>query len=322
MKALKILAKRLAFGIGAAWSVLSVVFLLIQVSGDWVAQRLEAQIVFSMSGPGSTATAAEREEAVSKALSEYAGARGLDAPLHEQYIDWLRRMVTLDWGTSFQSGEAVFPLVMGATRRTATYVVPAVVFAIAIGLLVGLYVALRPENRLANAGRVGSYLLFGLPSFWLGGLYLGAVQQGYIDHNAVLVERVFPIVLVTMTLLGGYVSYARAHALEHVSSEFVSLVRAKGAGPVRVAKHVVRNAAIPLFSMLFTEVLGLLVLSIFVIEMVFGIEGLGYVFFFAIDARDIPVLLGCSVVIIVVGILGNIIQDLSYQYLDPRVGDS
>lgn len=322
MKALEILAKRLAFGIGAAWSVLSVVFLLIQVSGDWVAQRLEAQIVFSMSGPGSTATAAEREEAVSKALSEYAGARGLDAPLHEQYIDWLRRMVTLDWGTSFQSGEAVFPLVMGATRRTATYVVPAVVFAIAIGLLVGLYVALRPENRLANAGRVGSYLLFGLPSFWLGGLYLGAVQQGYIDHNAVLVERVFPIVLVTMTLLGGYVSYARAHALEHVSSEFVSLVRAKGAGPVRVAKHVVRNAAIPLFSMLFTEVLGLLVLSIFVIEMVFGIEGLGYVFFFAIDARDIPVLLGCSVVIIVVGILGNIIQDLSYQYLDPRVGDS
>jgi peptide/nickel transport system permease protein len=321
MKALEVLAKRLAFGIGAAWSVLSVVFLLIQLSGDWVAQRLETQIVFSMSGPGSSATAAEREEAVSEALAEYAGARGLDAPLHEQYIDWMRRMVTLDWGTSFQSGEAVFPLVIGATRRTATYVVPAIVLAIAVGLLVGLYAALYPESRLANAGRVGSYLVFGLPSFWVGGLYVGAVQQGHVGHNAILAEYVFPVVLVTMTLLGGYVSYARAHALEHVSAEFVSLVRAKGAGPVRIAKHVVRNAAIPLFSMLFTEVLGLLVLSIFVIEMVLGIEGLGHVFFFAIDARDIPVLLGCSMVIIVVGILGNIIQDLSYQYLDPRVDD-
>lgn len=201
------------------------------------------------------------------------------------------------------------------------YVVPAVVLAVLVGLLVGLSAALAPDSRLATGGRVGSYLAFGLPSFWLGGMYLGAVQNGLVDANATLSEYVLPVVLVAMTLTGGYVSYSRAHALEHASAEFVSLVKAKGAGPLLVAKHVVRNAAIPLFSMLFTEVLGLLVLSIFVIEMVFGIEGFGYVFFFAIQSRDIPVLLGCTMVIVFVGILGNIIQDLSYQYLDPRVGD-
>lgn len=322
MKALEILAKRLAFGAVAAWGVLTAVFAAFSVSRDWIAGRIKARIVFANSGPGSDTTRAEREQLVEEALSEYTSARGLDQPVHERYLDWMTQMVTLDWGESWESGEAVFPLVTGAARRTAMYVVPAVVLAVTIGLLVGLFVALNPKNRLANGGRVGAYLMFGLPSFWVGGMYLGAVESGIVGYNELLANHVFPIVLVTMTMLGGYVSYSRAHALEHVTSEFVTLVEAKGAGPLRIARHVVRNAAIPLFSMLFTEVLGLLVLSIFVVEMVFGIEGFGTTFFFAVEGRDIPVLLGCTMIIILVGILGNIIQDISYQYLDPRVGDS
>ena len=145
---------------------------------------------------------------------------------------------------------------------------------------------------------------------------------GIIDYNATLFEHVIPILLVTATLVGGYVSYSRAYAREHVSSDFVKLVKAKGASPTRIARHVVRNAAIPLFSMLFTEVLGLLVLAIFVIEVVFGIEGFGLLFLEAIQDRDLPVLLGGTMVIIAVGILGNIIQDVSYDYLDPRVDSS
>lgn len=322
MKALEILAKRLAFGAVAAWGVLTTVFLVFSLTRDWVADRIVAQIMFAISGPGSEDMSdEEREELIEEALAEYTAERGLDQPLHERYVDWMYRMVTLDWGESLESGEAVFPLVAGAARRTAMYVVPALVLAVTLGVLVGLYVALKPESRLANGSRIGAYLLFGLPSFWVGGMYVGAVMGDEVSHNAVLAEHVLPILLVGTTMLGGYVSYSRAHALEHVTEEFVTLVRAKGAGPVLVAKHVVRNAAIPLFSMLFTEVLGLLVLSIFVIEMVFGIEGFGMLFFFAIEARDIPVLLGATMIIIFVGILGNIIQDISYQYLDPRVGE-
>lgn len=321
MKALEVLAKRLAFGVVAAWGVLTAVFAIFSLTSDWIAQRIEGEIRWAMGGPDPEDEEVI-EEAIEEALAEFAAGRGLDAPLHERYIDWMTNMVTLQWGESMETGEAVFPLVMDATLRTGMYVVPAIVLAVSIGLLVGLYAALKPESRLANSGRIGSYALFGLPSFWFGGMYIGAIQGGVVSHNALITDHVLPIVLVTMTLLGGYVSYSRAHALEHVSAEFVSLVKAKGAGPILIAKHVVRNAAIPLFSMLFTEVLGLLVLSIFVIEMVFGIEGFGIVFFFAIEARDIPVLLGCTMVIIFVGILGNIIQDLSYQYLDPRVGET
>jgi len=202
---------------------------------------------------------------------------------------------------------------------TAMYVVPAVVLAVLIGLGIGLAVALHSRSRPANAGRVASYIAFAVPSFWLGGMFVGAAQGGVIGENSLLFDHVLPITLVTMTLLGGYVSYSRAYALEHVSAEFVTLIKAKGVGPRHVARHVVRNAAIPLLSMLFTEALGLLVLSIFVIEVVFGIDGFGTMFFFAVDARDIPVLLGGTMVIIVVGVFGNVIQDVSYQYLDPRV---
>jgi peptide/nickel transport system permease protein len=322
MKALEILAKRLAFGFAAAWGVLTLVFLLFSLTNDWVARQIEAQIVWRNSAPGGDTSKEERQELVEEALAEYTASRGLDRPLHERYFDWMRRMVTLDWGESLSGGDAVFPLVTGAARRTAMYVVPAVVLAVVVGLLLGLYLALKPESRLANGGRVGSYLLFGVPSFWLGGVYVGAVQSGIVGYNEFLAQHVLPTVLVTTTLVGGYVSYSRAYALEHVSSEFIKLVKSKGAGPALVAKHVVRNAAIPLFSMLFTEALGLLVLSIFVIETVLGIDGFGMMFFSAIEARDIPVLLGSTMVIIAVGILGNIIQDISYQYLDPRVEDS
>ena len=120
-------------------------------------------------------------------------------------------------------------------------------------------------------------------------------------------------------LVGGYVSFTRAYATEIASAEFVRLVRAKGANRLRIGKHVIRNAAIPVVSMLFTEALALLLLTVFVVEQLFGIEGFGSVLLGAVESRDIPVLLGSTVVVIAVGVLGPITRHLSYGVLDPRV---
>ena len=318
MKTLKIVAKRLAAGFITAWSVLTVVFLAFTVTNNWAADRIAGGILFAASAGGNVE---EANEQANEAVQEYLAQRNLNRPIGDIYVDWIGNMVTLDWGESFESGEAVFPMIAEATARTAMYVVPAVVLAVAIGTAIGMYSALYPDSRVSDLSRAGSYLFFALPSFWVGGMVLGASEQGAIGTYPFVFDYVLPIVLVTMTLLGGYVSYSRAYALEHVSADFVTLVRAKGAGPVVVARHVARNAVIPLFSMLFTEVLGLLVLSIFVIEAVFGIEGFGVVLFQAINVRDLPVLLGGTVVLIFVGVFGNVIQDLSYQYLDPRFDD-
>ncbi|SDQ19632.1 ABC transporter permease [Natronobacterium texcoconense] len=318
MTFLRILAKRFVAGLVTAWAVLTTVFLAFSATEDWVASRIEGRIRHA-SGGFDPIPEEELEQQLEEAMAQHAGPRDLDRPLRERYVDWMGNMATFDWGYSHETGEAVFPLVMSATARTATYVLPAIVLAVALGMAIGLYAALRPESRLADSSRIGSYVLFAAPGFWIGGLLLSSAQEEVIGPSPLLFDHVLPIVLVAVTLLGGYVSYSRAHALEYAAADFVTLVEAKGGGPLLVARHVVRNAAIPLFSMLFTEALGLLVIGIFVIEVLFGIEGFGLTFFFAIDARDVPVLLGSTMVIIAVGILGNIVQDLSYQFLDPRV---
>lgn len=319
MKALNLVAKRVVFGLAAVWGVLTAVFVLFRVTEDWVALRLYAEFAGFGGDPRLQQYVAEGN--YEEALAAYEADRGLDQSLHEQYVSWIGDMFTLQWGYSFDTGEPVLPLVMRATATTATYVIPAVVIAIVAGLAVGLYAAQNPNSRLANSGRIGSYVLFGLPSFWLGGMYIGAVRAGVTSYSTLLAEYIFPTLLVAMTLLGGYLSYSRAHALEHIRSEHVMLVRAKGAGPLLTTRHVLRNAAIPFFSMLFTEVLGLLVLAIFVVEMLFGIQGLGYVFFFAVDGRDFSVILGCTMAIVIFGTLASIVQDVSYYYLDPRIDD-
>ncbi len=309
MSLLRIFARRVALGAVAAWGVLTTVFLLFTATRDWVLAEQVGLLRWQQAD----------DDVVEAARQEYLASRELDRPLWQQYFDWMGNMATLNWGESFETGEAVFPMVTDAAARTAMYVLPAIVLAVAVGLLVGLYAAMRPGSRLADGGLGTSYLFFAIPAFWVGGVFLSFAAQDVIGDSELLFDHVLPVALTTATLLGGYVSYTRAHAMEYTSSEFVKLVRAKGASDRRVARHVLRNAAIPVFSMLFTEALGLLVLSVFVIEVLFGIDGFGRLLFRAVEDRDLPVLLGGTIVTIGVGVVGNIVQDVSYTVLDPRV---
>ena len=309
MSLLRVLGRRFALGVVAAWGVLTAMFGLFALTDDWV---LRAEV-------GQLKWGGASEQAVREARQEYFSARGLDRPLHEQYLDWLTDMLTLQWGDSWVTGEAVIPTVVDAVWQTSLYVLPAVVLAVLLGVSVGVYTALNPDSRLADTGRGVSYLLFALPGFWVGGMLLSLPLGGLFGYEALVFDHVLPVVLTAVTLAGGYVSYARAHSLEYAETEFVKLVEAKGAGSLRVARHVLRNAAIPLFSMLFTEILGLLVLTVFVIEVLFGIDGFGMLLFEAIDQRDLPVLLGGTMVVVAVGVGGNVVQDVAYSVLDPRV---
>lgn len=309
MSLVRLFAQRIALGFVAAWAVLTAVFGLFTLTDDWV---LEGELALMQFGGAD-------EEVLERAREAYLAERGLDRPLGELYVDWMIDMLTLEWGVSFVHGEPVLPLVMDATIRTAMYVVPAIVVALGFGICIGLYAAVHPDSWLANSNITFAYVLFAIPNFWVGGVLVGYAAADVIGYSNLLFDHVLPIALAASTLLGGYVSYARAHSLEYSSAEFVTLVKAKGASRIRVAKHVVRNAAIPLFSMLFTEALALLVLAVFVIEVLFGIDGFGLLLFESVQERDLPVVLGGTIVIIGAGVIGNIVQDLSYNILDPRV---
>lgn len=309
MSLVRMIAKRVAMGALAAWAILSIVFALFTLTEDWVLARETAQLRFFDSD----------EELIEAVQEEYFAATGLDESFLQNYAGWMIDMMTLDWHESFITGESALDRVVDAVLVTGTYVVPSILIAITLGVTLGVYVSLNPNGRLANVGTSATYFLFALPSFWVGGLIISGVITGDIPYNYSMLNFVLPVVFTTAALLGGYVSYARAHSLEYASTDFVKLVEAKGGSRLLLARHVARNSAIPFFSMLFTEALGLLVLTVFVIEVLFGIEGFGLILFESINERDLPVLMGGTVVIILVGVLGNVVQDVSYSVLDPRV---
>lgn len=308
MSLARIFVRRLSIGFLAIWSILSIIFGLFTLTDDWVLERELAPAAW-----------AGEQELLDRTRQEYLAERGLDSPVHELYLDYMTDIFVMDWGESFLTGQPALQEVIDASLATATYAIPAVIVAIALGITIGVIGALNPDSRLAGSSIWMSYLLFAIPSFWLGGLILSFSIEGTIGHPDLLYDSILPFLFTTAALLGGYVSYARAHSMEYASADFVKLVRAKGASNLRVATHVTRNSAIPFVSMLFTEALGLLVLAIFVIEVLFGIEGLGLLMFDSINHRDLPVLVGGIIVIILVSVVGNIIQDVSYTMLDPRV---
>ncbi|MFP9059641.1 ABC transporter permease [Natrialbaceae archaeon A-chndr2] len=322
MSLARLLLERIVLGAVAIWAVLSLLFGLFTVTGDWALDRMLAVAGYGGADP----------EELAEMRAEFLAERGLDRPLSEQYIDWIGNMVTLQWGSSWQSGEAVFPMVVEATWRTAAYVVPSMVLATAIGLAIGLYAASNARSLRGEGVTATVYSLFGVPNFWIGFLLLTAASTATVgfqwrrEFNFIgetqlpfVYEYVLPVVLVTTTLAAAVVSYTRAYALQYYSADLTKLVRAKGGGQRDVSRHVLRNAAIPLVSLIFAETLALLAISVIVIEAVFGIPGLGSLFYNSVWSRDMPVILGATVVIVGFGVFGNIVQDLAYSWLDPRV---
>ncbi len=309
MSLLRLFVQRILLGLVAAWGLLTAIFVLFTATNDWVVDGIVGNLRFVQAD----------DSEIDAAVEEYVASRGLDRSLSEQYFDWITSMLTLEWGNSFASGDPAIELVTAAVFRTATYVLPAVVIAIALGTLIGLYAALRSNSILTSSGVTTAYVLFALPNFWLGGMIYSLDYGGAVSLPEYIFAHVLPIALTCTALLGGYVSYARSHSLAHVHAESVSLVKAKGGSQQQIAAHVVRNAAIPLFSMLFTEALSLLVLAVFVIEVLFGIQGIGFLLFESVYARDLPVILGGMLVIVATGVVANILQDISYTILDPRV---
>lgn len=309
------LARRVLFALVAVWLVLSTTFFIIVVAPNTGLQGLLGTAAFG----GASVEELERLEA------QYLSEHNLERPLYVRYGDWLYRLSTLQWGESYESGEPVRGLVVGGLARTMLYVVPATVLAVVLGLAAGLYGALHPDSAGDRSARLGTYLALGVPNFFVGAVavyLLGQSSYGSLDPvSALLIDHVLPILLLGTTIAGAMLSYTRAETREYVGTAFVKLVRAKGASERRVAAHVLKNAVPPLIALLFGELLAVLVLGVFIIEVVFGIDGFGRVVLDAVHDRDMPVLLSTTLVVVVVGVGGNLLGDLVTGWLDPRLAE-
>ena len=256
---------------------------------------------------------------------------GLDQSIPLQFIHWIAKLATGDFGHSITNNLAVLPLILDRFQVSAIIVLVAVAAAACIAVPAGLVAAWK-QNSLLDLSVVGGVtLLLSIPSFWLGllllllfGLKLKWLPViGYVPFTENFWQAasfiVLPIATLTMVEIGVLTRMARAASIEVLRLEYVTHARAKGVPEWRVlARHVLPNAFAPTWTLI-GLVLGHLLGGIAVIETVFTLPGLGRLLVDSIFARDYPVVQGCLLFTAVIYVVVNLIVDLCYPLFDPRV---
>ena len=268
------------------------------------------------------------QEEIAEAIRRY----GLDRPMFVQYLDWLGRAATGDFGLSLHSRQPVLQLIGERLPATLQLALAAITVALAIGIPVAIASAVKPNSWLDRLLSGWSALALGVPTFWLGILLilLFAVELRWLPsasrHVAFWeapVDALSSLALPALTL-GTYVSgilarFLRASLIGEARADYVRTARAKGVPENRiVGLHIMRNALLP-----FVTIVGLMMANFIggavVTEAVFTYPGLGRLLIQAISTRDYPLLQGCILVILVAYMLINLTVDMLYAWIDPRI---
>jgi peptide/nickel transport system permease protein len=256
---------------------------------------------------------------------------GLDQPIPLQFMHWIAKLATGDFGHSITNNLAVLPLILDRFQVSAVIVLVAVVAAACIAVPAGLIAAWKQNSLLDLSVVGGATLLLSIPSFWLGllllllfGLKLKWLPViGYVPFSENFWQAatfiLLPIATLTMIEIGVLTRMARAASIEVLRLEYVTHARAKGVPEWLVlGRHVLPNVFAPTWTLI-GLVLGHLLGGIAVIETVFTLPGLGRLLVDSIFARDYPVVQGCLLFTAVIYVVVNLIVDLCYPLFDPRV---
>jgi peptide/nickel transport system permease protein len=264
---------------------------------------------------------------------------GLDKPLHEQYWNWLKRIVRLDFGRSFSpDGRPVLDKIK--ERLPITLLLNLVELLIIVGLAVpiGAASATRQYSTFDKVTTVFVFVGFATPDFWLAlllqilfGVHLGWLpisglrlpvweylsfwqqQWDFVSH------LILPILVATFGGLAGFSRYMRQSMLEVIRQDYIQSARAKGLSERAViAKHALRNAMLPIVTVLGLSLPGLIGGSV-IVESIFAIPGMGQLMVQAVYERDYPVIMGNLVIVSTLTLFANLVADLTYSLVDPRI---
>jgi peptide/nickel transport system permease protein len=248
---------------------------------------------------------------------------GLDRSLPEQLIIYGERLAHLDLGTSLRSSLPVRDAIAARLPNTLLLASTALVIAIVLGVPLGLFTALRYGSAWDVAGLGLATLLVSTPTFWLGILLIDLFAVGLGWLPAAGIGGPLNLVLPTLALLAGPLALVtrivRAEALEVLGEDYVRTARAKGLTDGNVVLwHVVRNALLPVVTVIGLQ-FGHAFDGAVVAEAVFAWPGMGQLLVGAISQRDYPIVQGCLLVIGVGFVFTNLLIDLTYAYIDPRI---
>jgi peptide/nickel transport system permease protein len=260
---------------------------------------------------------------------------GLDDPVYLRYFHWLAAMLHGDWGFSFASRIDVGALIMQRLPTTLMIIGAAQVLALLVAIPVGVYAATRPYSFFDQIASTFAFIGFSLPPFFTGLLlilvfsisldWLPFVYRADLDATGwrwfweQLRQSIMPVSVLGLFLAASMTRYVRSSVLDVIRLDYVTTARAKGLGErVVITKHVVRNALIPVVTLVFLQLPALFGGAI-VTEQIFRIPGIGSLLISAILANDTPVVMAVTFVSAILVVVFNLIADLLYGWLDPRI---
>lgn len=258
---------------------------------------------------------------------------GLDQPAYIQYLRWFTSLLHGDWGMSLSSGESVLSMIAGRLGNTMILVVSAFIISLVLAIPLGIYSAVRKYSLFDYISTFGSFVAWSAPVFWIGfmaqlvfsvnlhwlptaGLYTEGVAWTLGDF---LKHLIMPALVLGLGSIASWSRYIRGSMLEILGQDFIRTAKAKGlARSVVINRHAMRNALIPLVTLVALDVPGFFTGALLV-EVVFSWPGMGRLFYDALNARDYILLQG--ILLISAGLIfaGNLLADLVYSWLDPRI---
>jgi peptide/nickel transport system permease protein len=263
---------------------------------------------------------------------------GLDQPVYVQYLNWLGNLARGDWGTSYVAHRPVLDLILQRLPNTLMLVAASYTLILTVSIVLGIYTAIRQYSWVDHLVTGLAFVGISIPSFWLGLILLVvfAVSTrnlglpyfpagGMYDLSVgptvpqVLWHLVLPAVTLATVVTANYIRYIRASMLEVLHNDYVRTARAKGLpNGVILRRHAFRNAAIPLVTLIGLDLPRFLSGSL-VVEAIFAWPGLGRLFWEHAERTDIPVLMAIMMLTAAMVVVFNLLADVAYAVLDPRI---
>ncbi len=282
--------------------------------------------------PGGAARAVLGLRATPGAIRQFNIANGYNKPLPVQYVDYIWHTLQLHLGFSYKNNETVSYLLSTDLPKTAYLAGLALLFTVLIAIPLGVYQAVRRGHADDYVLTSASFVAYSMPSFWLGLVLieLFAVNLrwfpatapqtvgvgGAISHPAAMV---LPVATLTIIQVASFSRYMRSSAIENLAQDYIRTARAKGARERAVLfAHMLRNAVLPIITLLGLSIPSLLTGNL-IVEQVFNYPGAGLLYWNSAVNRDYPTLLAETLIIGVFVIAGNLIADVAYSFVDPRI---
>src|SRR6266511_2007915 len=281
-----------------------IVFLFVQASGDPAALLVP-------------------EQATPEDVTNYRQALGLDRPIYAQYVQFMGNFWLSDTVQSFRFHQPLLPLVLQHLKFTLILAGLTIVVSGLLALPLGIIAALKRGSVLDVGIRVVAVMGQSMPSFWVAMLLMLvlAVQLRLFPVSGLGVKNsILPTITLAFFQMAVLLRLVRSEMLEVMSQEYIRTARAKGLPELRVTvQHALKNAAIPVITMMGLQ-FGALVQGAIVVEPIFAWPGLGWLLVESITARDFPVVVAGAIIAAIFVTLVNLLVDILYGWLDPRIG--